>query len=273
MMSKPWLYKSARLILGPIFKSYYKAKIYGKEYINEEGPLIIACNHIHLYDQCHMVTDRKNVITYMAKKEYFDSWKTRWFFKSVGCIPVNRQTKDHEAVEHALEVLNNKGTIGIFPEGTRNALKEERVKVLYDKYFTKYNYEEFSKKIIESKPKLSQIYFLEELLKNKKISKKDFMDNIYDVTNYVKSLLESKVITKDEYYSSLLLEFKFGAVSMAKKTNAKILPVGISGTYERKSKDLKVRYGKPIDISNMELEEANKLLFKSIKELIKENDN
>jgi 1-acyl-sn-glycerol-3-phosphate acyltransferase len=56
----------------------------------------------------------------MAKKEYFDSWKTRWFFKSVGCIPVNRSIKDNNATSLALEHLNNGGAIGLFPEGTRN---------------------------------------------------------------------------------------------------------------------------------------------------------
>ena len=55
----------------------------------------------------------------MAKKEYFDG-PFRWFFKSVGCISVNRKGKDPEAVEKAISVLENGGALGIFPEGTRN---------------------------------------------------------------------------------------------------------------------------------------------------------
>ena len=54
-----------------------------------------------------------------------------------------------------------------------------------------------------------------------------------------------------------LLPFKFGAVSMAKKTDAYIVPVGITGEYKFRSKDLTVRIGKPFKITDMELEEAN----------------
>ena len=60
----------------------------------------------------------------MAKKEYWDSKKTAWFFDLAGCIPVNRQTKDSDAKNAAVEVLKNGGAIGLFPEGTRNRTNE-----------------------------------------------------------------------------------------------------------------------------------------------------
>ena len=65
-----------------------------------------------------------------------------------------------------------------------------------------------------------------------------------------------------------LLPFKYGAVSMAKKTNAYILPVGITGEYKFRSKDLTVRIGKPFKINDMTLEEANELLKNKILELM-----
>ena len=51
---------------------------------------------------------------------YFKDWKTRWFFKSVGCIPVNRSIHDDVAKEEAMNVLRDGKALGIFPEGTRN---------------------------------------------------------------------------------------------------------------------------------------------------------
>lgn len=69
-----------------------------------------------------------------------------------------------------------------------------------------------------------------------------------------------------------LLPFKYGAVSMAKKTDAYILPVGITGEYKFRSKDLTVRIGKPFKITNMELEEANELLKNKILELMEKNN-
>lgn len=68
-----------------------------------------------------------------------------------------------------------------------------------------------------------------------------------------------------------LLPFKFGAVSMAKKTDAYLVPFGITGDYVFKSKNLTIRYGKPFKVNDMNLEDANKLLFEKVKELMEEN--
>ena len=69
----------------------------------------------------------------------------------------------------------------------------------------------------------------------------------------------------------LLLPFKYGAVSMAKKTNASIIPVGITGEYKFRSKDLKVRIGKPFKVGEMTLEEANEKLKNEITKLMNQN--
>lgn len=191
----PFLYKVSKMILSPIFKWYYNPTIINKELIPLDGPVIIAGNHKHLYDQCLTIVATKRFICYMAKKEYFDNKKVAWFFKGVGCISVDRSKKDNSAVSNALTVLKNKGAIGIFPEGTRNKTKE------------------------------------------------------------------------------FLLPFKYGAVSMAEKTDAYIVPFGLTGTYKFRSKDLKIRYGKPFKINNMDLEEANKKLYNEVKKLMELNLN
>ncbi len=117
-------YNFLKYPLGLIFKLYYPFKVYNKENAKVEGPVIYAGNHIHLMDQCLVILTTKRPIHYMAKKEYFDKFKTRWFFSLVGCIPVNREIHDEEAKSEALEVLNNGLALGIFPEGTRNKTKE-----------------------------------------------------------------------------------------------------------------------------------------------------
>ena len=68
-----------------------------------------------------------------------------------------------------------------------------------------------------------------------------------------------------------LLPFKFGAVSMAKKTDAYILPVGITGEYKFRSKDLTIRIGEPFKINDMSLEQANEKLKNEIASLMKQN--
>lgn len=120
----PSLYRVGRFLLSPIFKFYYNPKIINKEYIPKDGSIIIAGNHKHLYDQFLTIVATKRGINYMAKKEYFDSKKTRWFFNRVGCISVDRQNHGGDSKEKAIEILKDGGAIGIFPEGTRNKTKE-----------------------------------------------------------------------------------------------------------------------------------------------------
>ena len=180
-------------IMRVLFKLYYNPKIINKEVIPKEGPILIVGNHKHVYDQCLTIMATKRVIHYMAKKEYFDG-KMAWFFKLVGCIPVDRSIKDHNATDKALKVLNSGGAIGLFPEGTRNK-------------------------------------------------------------------------TKDVF----LLPFKFGTVSMAKKTNATIIPFGLTGDYKFRSKNLTIRYGTPFKVGKMDLEDANKKLYEEVERLMREN--
>ncbi len=68
-----------------------------------------------------------------------------------------------------------------------------------------------------------------------------------------------------------LLPFKFGAVSMASKTDSYLVPFGITGDYKFRSKNLTIRYGKPFKVTNMDLEEANTKLYNKVKELMEEN--
>ncbi len=182
-------YRFSRIILGPIYKLLYRPKIIGKEKIPKKGPIIFCGNHRHAFDQLPVLISTWRTVHYMAKKEYFDG-KNAWFFKMVGCIPVNRSIHDEEAKARAINVLNKGGAIGIFPEGTRNKTDQ------------------------------------------------------------------------------LLLPFKFGAVSMAKKTNATIIPFGLMGDHKIKSKNLTLIFGEPFKVADMNLEEANKLLEEKVRELV-----
>jgi len=270
--SKMPIYKISRPTLGTIYKLWYNPKIYGKENIPKEGPIILVGNHIHIMDQCNVIISTKRNIHYMAKKEYFDKkykeGKFPWFFRGAGCIPVDRSKKDTDATESAIEVLKDNHALGLFPEGTRNGLKEDRIKELHKTYCEEVPYEEFYKKV--KKNKTSLVNYLEELMNNQFITKEEFIDNIYDVDSFFKDLLNNHRLTIEEYVDHLLLPFKFGAVSLASKTNSLLVPYGITGDYKFRSNNLTVRIGKPINVGD-DLEKANNELAEAIKELIKEN--
>ena len=76
--------------------------------------------------------------------------------------------------------------------------------------------------------------------------------------------------TRNKTNDIFLLPFKFGTVSMAKKTNATIIPFGLTGDYKFRSKNLVIRYGTPFKVGDMSLEEANDKLYHEVEKLMKE---
>ncbi|WP_081780019.1 lysophospholipid acyltransferase family protein [Butyrivibrio proteoclasticus] len=76
---------------------------------------------------------------------------------------------------------------------------------------------------------------------------------------------------KRNYTDEVLLPFKKGAVVMALRTGSKIVPYSITGDYKFRSKNLKIVYGKPVDVTGMEVPEANEYLFNVIHDMIIEN--
>lgn len=257
-------YSFFKVVLGGVFKLYYRPKVFNKEVVPSEGPIIICSNHMHLFDQNLACISIKRMLHYMAKDEHLNG-KFGWFFKLSGCIGVNRSIHDQEAKDHAMEVLNNNYALGLFPEGTRNQLvgKDEIKKRIFDTYYKDdLSYEEFNEIIKTNMVAVSEINLLEKLLNDKVISKKEFKDYALDSAKSIEKLYDDKKISYDDYVNSFFLPFKFGAVSMAQKTGATIVPVVVTGKYTFKNNHLNARFGNPFKVSKeMNLEDANKKLF------------
>ena len=115
-------YRTIKTGLGALMNRLYRVDVEGLDHVPTDGAAIIAANHISFLDSLFipMVIPRR--VTYLAKAEYWDSWKTRWFFDLVGQIPVRRDNsaKAVAALEAGQRVLNKGGLLGIYPEGTRS---------------------------------------------------------------------------------------------------------------------------------------------------------
>ncbi len=116
----PLSYRTTNLTLGTFLRIMFRPRYIGKDKIPKEGPLIIAANHLSHIDPAFIMTATKRPVTYMSKKEHFDGAIRRLVFKQVGVIPVDREAGGSEALKGAIEILENDGAIGIFPEGTRS---------------------------------------------------------------------------------------------------------------------------------------------------------
>jgi 1-acyl-sn-glycerol-3-phosphate acyltransferase len=113
-----WILKG---LLSPIFFLLWRVRIEGREHIPTEGPAVLAANHQSFCDSFFLPLVLRRRVTYVAKAEYFDDWKTAWFFRAAGQIPMQRSGGDasQRALDTATEVLGEGRLLGIYPEGTR----------------------------------------------------------------------------------------------------------------------------------------------------------
>lgn len=77
--------------------------------------------------------------------------------------------------------------------------------------------------------------------------------------------------SKRNYTDEILLPFKYGAVKMASETGCPIIPYAVTGEYRFRSSDLAIEFGEPLDITGLSIEEANILLYNTIKALLIKN--
>lgn len=182
------LYKICKIIYTVLLKILFIPKVYGKENVPNEGALIFAGNHRHAFDPVVVMSSTKRRVHYMAKEEIFKGLHGI-LFEKIGLIKVYRKKSNPTAVIESENILKNGGTIGIFPEGTRNRTKNE------------------------------------------------------------------------------LLKFRHGAVRLAEKTNTPIIPFAIRGKYKLFRRKIEIEFGRPIDVSNMEVEEANSYLEQEVLKL------
>jgi 1-acyl-sn-glycerol-3-phosphate acyltransferase len=113
-----WILK---VLLTPVFYLLWRVRVEGREHVPAHGPAVLAANHQSFCDSFFLPLVIRRRLTYVAKAEYFDSWRTAWFFRAAGQIPMQRAGGDasQRALNTAMGVLDRSGLLGIYPEGTR----------------------------------------------------------------------------------------------------------------------------------------------------------
>lgn len=114
------VYRTLKFIVKPFFMLIHGTKYVGLDNIPKTGPVILAGNHTGNTDALLMLGGPKRIVHMMAKKELFKKRISKWFFRSMACISVDRSIHDENAKSEAIDVLKNGHVLGIFPEGTVN---------------------------------------------------------------------------------------------------------------------------------------------------------
>jgi 1-acyl-sn-glycerol-3-phosphate acyltransferase len=116
-----------RVLIGPLLHLVFRPWVEGLENLPDEGPVILASNHLSFSDSIFLPMAAPRKITFLAKAEYFTGrgvkgWLTANFFKGVGQLPVDRSggRGSEAALRTGLKVLGAGQLLGIYPEGTRS---------------------------------------------------------------------------------------------------------------------------------------------------------
>ncbi|MDI5963545.1 lysophospholipid acyltransferase family protein [Streptantibioticus silvisoli] len=114
--------------LGRSLRLAFRPWVEGIENIPQDGPAILASNHLSFSDSFFLPSMLDRKVTFIAKAEYFTSpgvkgKLTAAFFKGVGQVPVDRsgaRGAGEAAIKAGIDVLARGELFGIYPEGTRS---------------------------------------------------------------------------------------------------------------------------------------------------------
>lgn len=105
-----------------LFRSFMVLDVGGRENFPMDGPVILAANHITNFDVFPMQFSIPRAICFMGKAELFDT-PLDPLLRILCAFPVYRGEKDEWAIKHAMKVLTEGQTLGMFPEGKRSSGK------------------------------------------------------------------------------------------------------------------------------------------------------
>jgi 1-acyl-sn-glycerol-3-phosphate acyltransferase len=122
MADAPRMYRSLRRVLPPVLNPYFHVQVEGLEHVPDREPAILACNHLSFIDSMVLPMNVPRPVYFLGKADYWDSWRTRWFFEGTGVVPVHRGggAQSEASLITGVRILSEGDLLGIYPEGTRS---------------------------------------------------------------------------------------------------------------------------------------------------------
>ncbi len=111
-----------RLITYVFIKPFLRIKIHYKGEINPlkiSNRFIVCSNHFSLADPLILISILfRRRIKILASKDILEQNKIRSFFmKGIGCIPIDKNSLDIDAINQSISVLEKEKVLALFPEG------------------------------------------------------------------------------------------------------------------------------------------------------------
>jgi len=113
--------KFLKLVLGNYIKLLFDYRISSREVLkNLKPPYIVLANHTNFWDPFLLSMCFPGPVYFVTSDAYFRNPVLKVLLRLVGAIPKTKRISDPGSIRGILEVVKNKGIIGIFPEGNRS---------------------------------------------------------------------------------------------------------------------------------------------------------
>jgi len=114
-----------RFIVWILVNIGYRLKTRGLENIPEEGPAVVACNHVSYMDALVVIGCCRRPIRFVMDHQIFKIPLLNFVFRTAGAIPIAPARENPEILERAYDrvarYLEGGEVVGIFPEGRLTA--------------------------------------------------------------------------------------------------------------------------------------------------------
>jgi 1-acyl-sn-glycerol-3-phosphate acyltransferase len=114
-----WAWLFGRPFFGGLVRTFAPLRVYGRDRIPANGPLVLCFNHFSWLDPWALGSVVPRTVYYVAKQEAHDNPIIGPFIRIFGTSPVRRGESDREAIRVMREVVRRGDALGMFPEGTR----------------------------------------------------------------------------------------------------------------------------------------------------------
>lgn len=102
-----------------VFATYFRWRVYHRERVPSQGPVILASNHASFLDPPLIGSSLNRDINYLARQSLFRYPVLGWILRTVNAVPVDRDGGGAAGLRAIMDRLHRGGAIILFPEGTR----------------------------------------------------------------------------------------------------------------------------------------------------------
>ena len=106
-----------RIILSWSISRHYKVSVLGMKNIPEQGGVLLLGNHISWVDWAILQIACPRPVRFVMDKKIYSRWYLSWFFKALGCIPIESSASSKRSLTTIASILDQGHVVALFPEG------------------------------------------------------------------------------------------------------------------------------------------------------------